>query len=159
MKTCVFPGSFDPVTRGHLDVIIRASKLFDQVTVAVMVNIHKRGTLTPEERVGLLKKACAELANVTVVQWDGLLADYMRQNGERCLIRGVRGSAEFETETVNAQVNRMLYPEMETLLLPASDGMGCVSSSMVREIAAFGGDIRAYVPENVAEEIQRLLSK
>ena len=159
MSSCVFPGSFDPVTRGHMDVIARAARLFDQVTVAVMINIHKQGSFAPEERIRLLEKACAKLQNVRIVRWEGLLADYMLKSGEKCLIRGVRGTGEFEAETVSAQVNRMLNPEMETLLLPASDGLGCVSSSMVREIAAFGGDVRSYVPAEVAEEIQERLSK
>ena len=129
------------------------------LSVAVMVNIHKQGVLKPEERVDLLRKACAGLPNVRVVRWDGLLADYMRRNGEKCLIRGVRGSVEYESETVNAQINRMLNPEVETLFMPAAEGMGCVSSSAVREIASFGGDISPYVPEPVAEEIRNLLSK
>ena len=159
MNSCVFPGSFDPVTRGHMDIIARAAGLFDRVTVAVMVNIHKQGVLKPEERVDLLRKACAGLPNVRVVRWDGLLADYMRRNGEKCLIRGVRGSVEYESETVNAQINRMLNPEVETLFMPAAEGLGCVSSSAVREIASFGGDISPYVPESVAEEIRNLLSK
>ena len=157
MSTCVFPGSFDPVTRGHMDVITRAARLFDQVTVAVMVNVRKAGVLAPEDRVRLLEKACAGILNVRVVRWDGLLADYMRESGERCLIRGVRGTGEFDAEITSAQVNRLLNPDVETLLIPASDGMSAVSSSAVREIAAFGGDIRAFVPECVAEELQERL--
>lgn len=159
MNSCVFPGSFDPVTNGHMDIIRRAAKLFDRVTVAVMINIRKQGTLTPETRVELLEKACAGVDHVRIVQWGGLLADYMRENGEKCLIRGVRGVGEFDAEMTSAQANRMLNPEIETLLMPASDGMACLSSSAIREIAAFGGDIRPYVPEAAAEEIQRLLSK
>ncbi len=159
MNSCVFPGSFDPVTLGHMDVILRASRLFDRVTVAVMVNIRKKGALMPDQRVALLEKACRDLSNVSIVRWDGLLADYMRQTGERCLIRGVRGATEFDAESTNAQINRMLCPEIETLLMPAADSLACLSSSMVREIASFGGDIRPYVPASAAEEIQELLSK
>ena len=159
MSSCVFPGPFDPVTNGHMDIIQRAAKLFDRVTVAVMVNIRKQGTLTPETRVALLEKACAGLERVRIVQWGGLLADYMRESGEKCLIRGVRSVGEFDAEITSAQANRMLNPEVETLLMPAADGMACLSSSAIREIAAFGGNIRPYVPEAAAEEIQGLLSK
>ncbi len=157
MKTCVFPGSFDPVTVGHLDLIRRAAKLFDRVTVAVMINVNKHGSIPREERIRLLEKACAGLDNVRIDSWEGLLTDYMRERNEICVIRGLRNGTEYETEKLNAAANRMLNPDMETVLIPASEGVACVSSSTVREIAAFGGDIRAFVPENIAEEISRLL--
>lgn len=157
MKTCVFPGSFDPVTIGHLDLIRRASKLFDRVTVAVMINVAKKGIFAPDERVCLLQKACKDIENVQVLQWDGLLTDYLRIHHETCVIRGVRNGAEFENESINAQANAMLYPGTETLLMFAGNGMNCVSSSAVREIAAFGGDIHPFIPENVREEIDHKL--
>ncbi len=159
MSSCVFPGSFDPVTLGHMDIIYRAASIFDKVTVAVMVNVQKAGAVTPEKRLELLRTACGELKNVQVVYWDGLLADYMRLNGERCIIRGTRNGAEFDAENTSAAVNRILNPDVETLILPSSDRLAHVSSSMVREIASFGGDIRQFVPASVADEIQRLLSK
>ena len=159
MSSCVFPGSFDPVTRGHLDLIRRAAGLFDRVTVAVMVNVRKQGVITPRKRAELLKKACADLPNVRVDSWDGLLADYMRQSGERCVLRGARGADEFSREIPSAEANKALYPEMETLLLPADPELSWISSSAVREIAAFGGDVRPFLPESVAEEIAALLSK
>ena len=158
MTSCVFPGSFDPVTIGHQNLIERAAKLFDRVTVTVMINIHKQGTIPPEKRVALLKQVCDGMENVYVDQWNGLLADYMAQRGEHILLRGVRNTGEFENEMNSAAVNRLLNPEMETLLLPAVDNLAAVSSSAVREIAAFGGDIRPYIPAKVVEEIQRLLS-
>ena len=158
MSSCVFPGSFDPVTRGHMDLIRRAAVIFDQVTVTVMINIHKRGVIAPDKRVELLKKACAGLKNVRVEIWDGLLADYMRKSGERCLVRGVRGLTEFDVETAAAAANRMLLPGLETLFIPASESLSCVSSSAVREVAAFGGEIISFVPEEVAEEIAALLT-
>ena len=157
MSSCVFPGSFDPVTRGHMDLITRAARIFDRVTVTVMVNVHKRGAIPEESRVELLKEACGNLENVTVERWDGLLADYMRERGESCVLRGVRGVSEYDGEMTAAAVNRMLNPEMETLLMPATEGMNCVSSSAVREIAAFGGDISTLVPEGMAERIRLLL--
>jgi len=158
MSSCVFPGSFDPVTRGHMDLIRRAAALFDRVTVTVMVNIHKRGTIPPSKRAELLRKACAGLDNVRVDCWDGLLTDYMRRQGERCVLRGVRGMAEYDAEIAAAAANRLLMPEMETLLMPASGEYACVSSSAVREIAAFGGDFLSLVPAETAEEIRTLLA-
>ncbi len=159
MSSCVIPGSFDPVTRGHMDLIRRAAAVFDRVTVVVMVNIHKRGCFSPEERVRFLEEACAALPNARVDRWEGLLSGYMREKKETTVLRGVRTAAEYDAETVAAQANRMLNPGMETLLMPAGEGMQWISSSAVREIAAFGGDIRTYIPPECAEEIQRGLSK
>ena len=157
MNSCVVPGSFDPVTEGHTNLIRRAAKLFDQVTVVIMINVRKKGIFTPEERAALMRKACAEIPNVKVEIWDGLLSAYMRARGERTVIRGVRNTAEYDAESVSAQANRQLNPDMETLLMPAGEGKAWVSSSAVKEIAAFGGDISAFVPQACAEEIiQRL---
>ena len=141
-----------------MDLIRRAAGLFDRVTVTVMVNVRKKGALPPEKRVALLEKACAGMENVRVDRWDGLLSDYMRINGEKCVVRGARGLAECDAEMTAAAANRMLNPEMETLLMPASEGCACISSSAVREIAAFGGNILPFVPEEIAEEIAELLA-
>lgn len=159
MTSCVFPGSFDPVTLGHMDLIRRASKMYDQVTVTVMVNIHKKGTFDPETRVNLLQRACEEIANVHVDRWEGLLADYMKKQGESIVIRGARSAGEFETETVNARINAMLLNDLETVFIPASNGLECVSSTAVREIAAFGGDIKPFVPSIVADDIEKILKE
>lgn len=158
MSSCVFPGSFDPVTRGHMDLIRRAAALFDRVTVTVMVNVRKTGCFPPEKRLALLRTACADLPNVRVDRWDGLLAEYLREKGERCVLRGVRGLGEYDAEITAAAANQALNPEMETLLMPASPEASWISSSAVREIAAFGGDIRPYLPEEIAEEIAACLS-
>ena len=158
MSSCVFPGSFDPVTRGHMDLIRRAARIFDRVQVTVMINVHKQGAIPPEKRAELLRKACAGLDNVRVDIWDGLLAEYVRQTGVDCVIRGVRNASELDAETTAAAVNRMILPGMETVLMPASEEMACVSSSAVREIAAFGGNICSFVPEEIAEEIAGLLA-
>ena len=154
----MIPGSFDPVTRGHVDLIRRAAALFDQVTVVVMVNIRKQGCFTPEEKVDLLQRTFRDAKNIRVEQWDGLLSAYMREKGERTVVRGVRNAAEYDSETVAAQANRILNPRMETLLLPAADGYAWLSSSAVKEIAAFGGDVTEYLPESCAEEIANRLS-
>ena len=153
MKTCVFPGSFDPVTAGHLDLITRASRLFDRVTAVVMINRSKTGLFPVDKRCELLRKACAHLPNVEVGQWDGLLADYMKMNGETTVLRGIRNTADFENEYTSAAANRMLYPGMETVILFAGDGKNAISSSAVREIASFGGSVAEFVPEQVREEI------
>jgi len=159
MSSCVIPGSFDPLTIGHMDLIERAAKLFDRVTVVVMVNIHKQGVFSPDERVRLIQKACADLPGVRVEKWSGLLNEYMREKGEKIVIRGARGMAEYDGETAAAAANRMLNPEMETLLMPAAGDLACISSSMVREVAAFGGDVKKLVPEKIAEEIAKALAK
>lgn len=159
MSSCVIPGSFDPVTLGHTDLIRRAANLFDRVTVVVMINVRKQGSFTSRERAEMLRSACGKLSNVRVEVWDGLLSDYMRIRGERTVIRGVRSAAEFDGELVAAQANRILNPEMETLLMPAGEGMNWISSSAVKEIASFGRDIKAFLPPECAEEIAKRLTK
>ena len=159
MTTCVFPGSFDPVTKGHLDLIARASFLFDHVTVTVMNNIHKNGTIPIEKRIGMLRKICDSFPNVSVEKWSGLLADYMKKKNEKIIIRGIRGSAELDQELQACAANRMLNREIETIFLPCNPSMNGISSSAVREIAAFGGDISKFVPDALTEEIRELLSK
>ena len=159
MVSCVFPGSFDPVTRGHLDLISRAASLFDHVTVAVMVNIRKSGTIPVEKRVDMLRRVCAVYPNVSVDRWDGLLADYMSARQEKIVIRGIRSSEELDRELQSCSANSMMNSDMETVFLPCDPLLNGVSSSAVREIAAFGGDIRAFVPEVLTEEIKSLLSK
>ena len=153
MRTCVFPGSFDPVTRGHMDLIERAAALFDRVTVTVMINRNKQGSFPVSKRKELLEKACTGLDNVTVDLWDGLLVDYLRARGENTVIRGVRNTSDFEAESISAQANRMLFPEMETVILFAGEGKNAISSSAVREIASFGGSVAEFIPEKVADEI------
>ena len=158
MSSCVFPGSFDPVTVGHLDLIRRAAEVFDTVRVTVMINVNKQGAVPVKDRIRLLQKACKPFSNVTIDQWDGLLADYMRERGEKILIRGARGSAEFEHEYSSALLNKRLNGQVETFLMPADPALSAVSSSAVREIAAFGGDISGLVPPECLKDIQKLLS-
>ena len=158
MNSCVFPGSFDPPTVGHMDLIRRAASLFDQVTVTIMVNVRKKNAIPAETRVRILRKACAEYSNVRVERWDGLLADYMREKGERIVLRGVRSVSEFVQEYDQAQINRRLFDGMETMLIPSDPVLSSVSSSAVRELAAFGGDISPYIPEAAREEISDALS-
>lgn len=153
-RICVYPGSFDPVTVGHLDVIRRAAAIFDEVIVTVMHNISKRGCFPVEERMALIARAVREIPNVRVDKWDGLLVDYVRMNGACAVVRGLRAVSDFDTEMTMAQVNSQLLPGMETLFLMARPEHACISSSVVREAAAFGADISAFVPAQVAEEIR-----
>ena len=158
MTTCVFPGSFDPVTKGHLDLISRAASMFDHVTVTVMHNIRKSGSIPVDKRILLLKKVCGPYPNVSVEQWDGLLADYMKIKNEKIILRGLRGSEELDRELQSRAANSMLNRDVETLFLPSDPAMTGISSSAVREIAAFGGNISGFVPDEIREEIVTLLS-
>ena len=158
MISCVYPGSFDPVTAGHIHLISRASQMFDRVTVTVMINIQKSGTIPVDRRVELLQRACASFANVFIDQWNGLLSDYMQIHHEKTVIRGIRNALEYEQEAAAFCANRQLNNRIETLFVPADPAFTGVSSSVVREIASFGGNIAPFVPEGLAEEINKLLS-
>ena len=152
-RIAVYPGSFDPVTIGHLDIIRRAAAIFDEVIVAVMHNVNKRGCFPVEERTALIEKAVAELPNVRVDKWDGLLVDYVKKSGACCVVRGLRAVSDFESEMTLAQVNAQLLPGMETLFLMTKPEHGCISSSVVREAASFGADISAFIPANIVDEV------
>ena len=143
---CLYPGSFDPVTLGHLDIIRRAAAIFDTVVVGVLHNPEKRGCFSVEQRMEMLKRACGGIPNVQVISYGGLLAQLTRETGISVVIRGVRGVQDLESETVMARINRQLNPDLETLFLPASPERGEISASMVRQLAAFGADLSAYVP-------------
>jgi pantetheine-phosphate adenylyltransferase len=159
MVSCVFPGSFDPVTKGHMDVIRRASAMFDHVTVIVMLNIHKSGLFPVQQRIAFLRKACSSLDNVSVESWEGLLADYMCEKQEKIILRGVRSGTELDSELQSACANHLLNNQTETVFIHSDPCLTGVSSSAVREIAAFGGNIRPFVPETIAKEIADFVSK
>ena len=154
----IFPGSFDPVTLGHLDLIARACAVCDELVVALLVNPDKGGLFTIPERLALLREACAGLHNVSVVSSAGLLADLARETGIRMILRGLRTAADFDVENAMAQANRTLLPGLETLFLPASPALSCVSSSLVRQIASLGGDVSGFVPRGVAETLRTRFS-
>ena len=157
MAVCVFPGSFDPVTKGHLDLIERASRLFDEVIVAVLYNPAKTGLFPTEERIGLLRKACKHLENVRFDSFDGLLVDFMCNCGARVVIRGLRSTADFESEFQMAQLNHQMEPEVETLFMTTAPEYAHVSSSAVREIGSFGGDISPFVPACIVPDVVSIL--
>ena len=160
MSQCVFPGSFDPPTIGHMDLIRRAACIFDRVIVTVMVNISKECVFPYEERVNMLRKICRDIPNTEVTFWNGLLADFIRQKEKQTVVvRGIRNSSELDLETTAAAVNRKIFPGMETVLIPASGELTGYSSSAVREIARFRGDYRFLIPECIIEDVDRYLKK
>lgn len=155
---CVYPGSFDPVTRGHMDIITRAAKLFPEVVVAVLINPAKAGSFTMEKRLDMLRRACAHLENVRVDHFDGLLVDYIHKTGANVVVRGLRAVSDFESEFQMAQVNHQMAPDVETLFMMTSPECAYLSSSVVREIARFGGDISGFVPPCILEEVQDIIN-
>ena len=158
MNKLLYAGSFDPVTRGHMDIITRASALCGELIVAVMHNPDKRGAMGVDDRVRLLEMACAALPNVRVIAHGGLLVDCARENGVKAVVRGVRPLGDFDSEYQMAQVNRMLGG-VETLLMTTSEGCASISSSIVRQIAGFGGPIAHLVPPGMEEEILAALGR
>lgn len=152
-RTAVFPGSFDPITAGHADLIERAAALFDRVIVCVMHNPAKTGCFPIGERTELIRRATAHLTNVSVDAWGGLLVEYMHRTGADCVVRGLRAVSDFESEKGMAQVNAHLLPGLETVFLMTKPEYGCVSSSVVREAASFGADVSAFVPAAIAEDV------
>ena len=156
-QTVICPGSFDPVTLGHLDIITRASRMFDKVLVAVLVNSSKRPTFSTEERIELLCEATKELPNVEIVSFEGLLAEYCKKSGIGTIVKGLRAVSDFEYEFQMAIANKKLNPQLETIFLTADADSTFLSSSMVREICSMGGDIGNFVPACVHDRIVRKL--
>jgi len=161
MALAVYPGSFDPVTNGHVNLIRRAVKVFDRVVVAVAYNIKKQktGLFSVEERVRMLKDATTPFPEVEVDSFDGLLVDYMRRRGARVVLRGLRAVSDFEYEFQMAHVNRKLSPEIETVFLVTGAEEFFISSQVVREVAALGGSVSCLVPDGVRRELKRKLGK
>ena len=153
-RICIYPGSFDPITVGHMDIIRRTCKLFDRVIVAVLPNPAKRGCFPLETRLALIRRSCAQLENVSVEAFDGLLTDYVRRTGAQAVVRGLRAVSDFESEFQMAQVNHQVLPEMETLFMMTLPEHAYISSSVVRELASFGGDITPFVPAEILPQVQ-----
>lgn len=149
----ICPGSFDPVTHGHLDVITRAAALFDEVVVAVGRNSAKNYLFTTDERLELVRATTAHLTNVTVAELDGLLVDFARARGAKVLVKGIRFASDFDFELQMAHMNAAVG-SVETVMLPASAQWSTLSSTMIREVASYGGDVSAFVPEVVARQIR-----
>ncbi|MGA0902138.1 MAG: pantetheine-phosphate adenylyltransferase [Candidatus Nanopelagicaceae bacterium] len=153
MRKAVCPGSFDPITNGHIDVIERASGLFDQVVIAVLANSSKTGLFSIEERLVLAKDAVSHIPNVTVDTWSGLLVDYCKTNNIGAIIKGLRAVSDFDYELQMAQMNLQLKG-VDTLLMATKPAYSFLSSSLVREIARYGGDVSALVPAGVLKELK-----
>lgn len=156
-RLAVCPGSFDPVTLGHLDIMTRASQLFDRVIVLVSVNYDKKPSFSAEERIELIKEVTKDLPNVEVERLDGLLADYVREKKACAIVKGLRATTDFEYEFQMALANRKLYSEAETVFLVTKSENMYLSSSIVRQIASFGGDISSFVPPEIADRIKERL--
>lgn len=151
----IYPGTFDPLTLGHMDLIERASRIFDKVIVAVAVSSRKQTVFTVEERVEMARLATRELSNVSVVSFEGLLVEFVRTQKVHVVLRGLRAFSDFEYEFQMALSNRKLAPEIETVFLMPKETYSYISSSTVREIAERGGDIRGFVPRAVEAVIRR----
>ena len=158
MRRAVCPGSFDPVTNGHLDIVGRAARLFDEVVVAIGTNASKDRLFTPDERIAMLEEATADLANVRVAGFTGLIVDFCRDIDAGAIVKGLRGAGDYEYELPMAQMNSRLT-DVETVFLPGAVGNAFVSSSLIKEVAALGGDVRGLVPEAVHEQLLRRLAE
>lgn len=159
MKTAVYPGTFNPITNGHTDLVERAAGLFEHVIVAIGVNKQKTNTLPTERRVELAKQVLAHLDNVEVCSFDTLLIDFVRQRGSSVILRGLRTVADFEYEFQLVGMNRALDPGIETIFLAPEEHLSYISSTLVREIASYGGDISRFVHPLVAEAMRELNRK
>ncbi|HWM00317.1 MAG TPA: pantetheine-phosphate adenylyltransferase [Nocardioidaceae bacterium] len=148
MRRAVCPGSFDPVTNGHLDIVSRASKLFDEVVVAVLINKSKQGLFTVDERMDMLREVCAEFPNVKIDAFHGLLVNFCRERDIVAIVKGLRAVSDFDYELQMAQMNSSLAP-VETVFVPTSPTYSFLASSLVKEVAAYGGDVSGLVPEQV----------
>ena len=155
MRRAIYPGSFDPVTLGHLDVIKRAAAIFDELIVCVSVNSAKNsGLFSPEERVELIRMVTDDLPNVTVDSFQGLVADYARQNRARVLVKGLRAVSDYESEIQMAMINSKLYPKLDTVFLYTRPKYAYLSSTVVKEMARYGADLSDFVPRQIIALVQ-----
>src|SRR6202045_4949692 len=159
MKRAIYPGSFDPVTNGHLDVVERARKLFDEVIVAVAYNDEKSPLFTLEERLGLLRQTLGKIDNVRIAHFSGLLVDFAREQQASAVIRGLRAISDFEFEFQMALMNRKLEGNVETMFLMPKEEYTYLSSRLVKEIARLGGDVSQFVPSIVAKALAKKFSR
>ena len=159
MSIAVYPGSFDPVTNGHMDIIKRASKAFDKLYIAVLCNPNKNPMFTLEERVKMLKKATKDLNNVEIDSFKGLLVDYAKKNNIKIIVKGLRAISDFEYEFQMALMNKKLSDEVETIFMMTSSEYSYLSSSLVKEVFSLGGCIEGLVPDVVLEEMKNKFKK
>jgi len=157
VKRVVCPGSFDPITFGHLDIIKRASSIFDEVVIAVLVNQTKKTLFTVEERISMIQEVTKEYPNVSVDSWSGLLVDYCKQNDIPMIVKGLRAVTDFDYELQMSQINLQLQG-VETLFMSTAPAHSFLSSSLVKEIASFGGDVSSYIPAVLLDRLKNRLS-
>jgi len=157
-RTAVYPGTFDPVTNGHLDLVERGRRHFDRLTLAILRNEDKEPVFSVTERIALIEDAVSQWSNVSVDSFEGLLVDYTQRVGAAVILRGLRALSDFEYELQMAMMNRRLAPEVETVFLMPSETYSYVSSRLVREVARLGGDVRGLVPSGVAEALARRMN-
>lgn len=155
MSIAICPGSYDPVTLGHLDIITRTSRIFDHVIVAVMINPNKKTSFTVEERIDLLRRATEGIPGVEVVGFTGLLADYAHRRGATAIVKGLRAVTDFEYEFQMALTNKKLAPDVETLFMTTRSEYMYLSSSMVKQVAMFGGDISEDIPACILKDVKK----
>lgn len=155
MTKAVFPGSFDPMTNGHINIIQRAAKLFDEIDVVIAVNDDKKYLFSTEERLSLVQELIMPFRNVSVHVWDGLIVEYAKQTGAKVLIRGIRNMNDFSYEFDLSLMNHNLNPEVETLYIPTDQKFLLLKSSAIKELAKLGGDVSGMVPENVKKALER----
>ena len=157
-NTVIYPGTFDPITNGHVDLVERASKLFDRVVVSIAHSEKKTPRFTLDQRVELCEASLAHMDNVEVTGFSNLLTDFAKSQGARCVLRGLRAVADFEYEFQLANMNRAMFPEFESIFLTPSEHLSFISSSLVREIASLDGDITPFVPPLVAQALRERFS-
>ena len=159
MKIAICPGSFDPVTKGHLDVIRRAAKLFDKVIVVVMENVRKKNanSFTVEERLDFIKRCTRDIANVETDSYVGLLADYAREKNAAAIVKGLRAVSDFEDEFQQSLTNMKLNPDVETVFITARTEYMYLSSSVVKQVAGFGGDVDDFIPSQIIDDVKKRL--
>lgn len=158
MNSGIYPGSFDPVTFGHIDIIRRASAVMDHLIVAVLKNNGKTPLFSVDERVNMLKEVTKDMENVEVMSFSGLLVNFAREHGVKVIVRGLRAVTDFEYELLMSQTNRVMDPDIDTIFFTTDLEYAYLSSSTVREIASYGGDISKFVPEAIEVEIRNKLS-
>jgi pantetheine-phosphate adenylyltransferase len=159
MKKAIYPGSFDPVTFGHMDIIERSSKIVDELVIGVLNNSAKNSLFSLDERVSMIKEMTKDLPNVTVSSFDGLLVDYMREIGATIIVRGLRAVTDFEYELQIAQTNHVQNPDVETIFLTTNLKYSYLSSTIVKEFASYGGDITKFVPAQFVDQIYKKYDK
>jgi len=159
LKIAVYPGSFDPVTNGHVDILERTSRIFDKIIVAVVHNVYKQPLFTLEERVNLIKETTQHLDNIEVESFCGLLVDYLEEKKVDIIIRGLRSFTDYEYESTMSMINKKLLPEADTVFIVADSNYTCVSSSGVKEAALLGGDVSSMVPGVVTAALQEKIQQ